>query len=104
MTGNDLTQVRQRVDRLERRVGELERLLDEKDDNHSAQQRTGLDVRDAAVVAVLQHGETYTRRDVTQHYLNETEIRDSATAAERATALLDRDLFQRADAGYTYRG
>jgi hypothetical protein len=101
---NDLTQLRQRVDRLERRVGELERLLDAQDETPADGQRDGLDTRDAAVVAVLEHGETYTRRDVSQAYLRETEIRDSDTAAERANGLLDRDFFQRANSGYTYRG
>ena len=101
---NDLTQVRQRVDRLERRVGELERLLDEQDENHAAENNDALDVRDAAVVAVLQHGKRYTRSDVRQMYLDETEIRDSDTANDRAASLLEHDFFQQANVGFTYRG
>lgn len=101
---NDLTQVRQRVDRLERRVGELERLLEEQDDNHSAAEKAGLDTRDAAVVATLEHGETYTRPDIARRYIHETEIRGDRHATDRAEQLLDRDFFQPANSGHTYRG
>lgn len=101
---NDLAQLRQRVDRLERRVGELERLLDAQDENPAPERKASLDVRDAAVVAVLQHGETYTRSDVRNLYLSETEIRDTSTADDRATSLIENDFFQSKDVGYTYRG
>lgn len=101
---NDTDELRQRVDRLESRVAELERLLEQDGQNHSEGSADGLDSRDAAVVGALEHGESYTRRELMKLYMKQTDIRREKTAKRRTKQLVQRDFFQPNGSRLTYRG
>jgi len=89
---------------LKERVAALEERLDEKDGNHSATEQTGLDHRDAAVIAEMEHGGTYSGLQVKRMFKKYTDIRQEKTAKERAKALTNKDVFKQTRNGYTYRG
>lgn len=101
---DDTDELRQRVDRLERRVSELEQLLDRDAQNPSAESSDGLDSYDAAVVGTLEHGESYTRRELMKFYMRHTNIRREDTAKRRTKQLVQRDFFQPNGNRLTYRG
>lgn len=101
---SETTELRQRVDRLERRVSALERILDGRDELPSPAKDDALDSRDAAVVGALEHGESYTRLDLVHLYQNHTAIRSVETATERAKKLQNRDFFQKNNGRLTFRG
>jgi len=97
-------ELRQRVDRLEKRVAELERVHGEQDTNHSAATKDGLDSRDATVVGMLEHGDRYSVRDLKQFYKTQTDVRRDKTAKSRVKQLTQRDFLKQDGRRFIYRG
>lgn len=95
---------REEFERLKARVRRLEQENDPNDGNHVGQNQNGLDRRDAAVVAELEHGETYTPLTITKLYKRHTDIRRDETAKQRAKQLQQRDFLKRDGRSYIYRG
>jgi hypothetical protein len=97
-------ELRERIDELERRVRRLEQERGPSDGNPSHNNSDGLDRRDAAVLAELEHGRGYTSTKIQRLYRAKTDIRQEKTAKRRAKTLVQRDEFKQDGRHFIYRG